>query len=63
VKNYVVMVDFGSYEGWKIVEETETFEDAVLARDYAMRNSGGCNAVIFKPVQFKVTEVVDETEV
>lgn len=57
MKKYVVMVNYGVYEGWKIQDEMDDFQAAVRLRDTCAGYSQ--EVVIFKPVELIVTEKMD----
>ncbi len=56
MKRFVVFHDYGCYEGWKIVEEADTFDEAVIMRDNYQRNCGGGTTEIFEHVPLVVTD-------
>lgn len=45
MKQYVVMHDYGAYEGWKIQAECDTLLDAVEAREADIKNCGGTSEI------------------
>lgn len=53
MQHYVIMSDYTS-EGWKIVGETDDFQEAVKMREQGLKQC--CDTVIFKPVKLVVTE-------
>ena len=53
-KAYVVMA-YHSYEGWDVVAECDTFQEAVAERDSCL-GMGNSKVQIFKPVELVVTE-------
>lgn len=39
-KKYIIFIDYGTLEGWRIWGETDTWEKAVALRDEARANGG-----------------------
>ena len=54
MKTYVVMTDY-HIEGWRIDIETDSFDDAIKARENSMSN-GNRNVRVFKNVELIITE-------
>ena len=51
MKRYVVMHNYGAYEGWKLVSEHDGIWDAVMAREADVTNGGGqCEIFQWEPV-------------
>ncbi len=48
MKKYVVMHDWGCYEGWKIVAEADELADAVQMREKEIESGIGGLTVIFQ---------------
>ena len=44
-KKYLVLINYGSYEGWKIHGETDDWQEAVNLREEA-RSFGGSEVII-----------------
>ncbi len=55
MKQYVVFVNYG-LEGWKIWEQSDSFEEAIKAREAALSN-GNFDVVIFKRAQWITNEL------
>ena len=53
-KAYVVMTYY-NYEGWNIVAERDTFQEALVERDHWL-GMGNSKVQIFKPVHFALSE-------
>lgn len=58
MEKYVVMTNYGDYEGWKIEGQTVSFEQAIIIRENCL-SLGLHEVIIFTPVKYIVTEVVD----
>lgn len=54
MKTFVVFVNYGM-EGWKIADETDDFNEAVMIREHSM-GMGNSDVVIFRPVILEVRE-------
>ncbi len=54
MKTYVVMVNWGGYEGWRVEYETDDFRTAWGLREQFRTSSGGCSVVILTPVPYDV---------
>jgi len=59
MKRYIVMTNYGAYEGWKISGQTDDFQSAVDIREEYMW-LGNSEVVIFRPVKIQVQEDGDE---
>lgn len=57
-KKYVIMINYGIYEGWAIHEQTDELATAILLKDQAARY--GQEVVIVKPVKLVITEETEE---
>lgn len=44
-KKYLVLINYGAYEGWKIFKETDDWQEAVKFREDA-RSCGGNEVII-----------------
>ena len=58
MKKYVVMADYS--EGWIIAGESDDFSEAVRIRENTL-GSGVSHVVIFRLVEFVVSEVTDQS--
>ena len=61
MKRYVVFINYGAYEGWKIWLHTDSFNEAVAAREEAMGN-GNSEVRIFTPVEIVTLERIDSRQ-
>lgn len=53
--NYLVFVDYGTFEGWKIHSGHDMFHQAIKAREEAM-SLGNRNVLIVKPSRWEIQE-------
>lgn len=58
MKNYVVMTNYGAYEGWKIGFESDKLPEA-FEKLKEFLNSGIGETVIFRPLELSVVDIVD----
>lgn len=56
MKKYVVMTNYGMYEGWAISGEADEFDEAVKIREKYLSN-GNSEVMIFRPVLIKTSEI------
>lgn len=53
---YIVFVNHGVYEGWKLFAKVDTFAEAFVKREEAL-SEGNYEVIIVKSVDYKVEEV------